>query len=541
MKKFMIDKKTLATLDFETDPFKYGRTPEPFACGLHVGDDYFEWWNNDADSLIDAVAEFLKNYPEPLLIYAHNGGKFDFYFLLYKKLIQNPIKIINSRLTKAHCFHHELRDSYSIIPVPLAIYLKDEIDYKLFDRDIREKHKDDILHYLAKDCEYLYKLVHAFLDRFGLHLTIGGLSIKTLSEYHPFVKVNQSHDEAIRPYYMGGRVQCFERGIIDGDFKVIDVNSMYPYVMSELRHPCGESYLYYYDDKSCWNQLSDKGEIIGDITKPYFLTLTCENNNAFAVRTLNGLSFEEENGTFKITSHEFQAALKHGLISDIVLHELVVPEETINFKAFVGVFVAEKIQAKKDKDKLAEIFSKLILNSSYGKTGQNPENFMDYLIHYDGEPLPDLSEWELDTETPFLNLFCKDAPRPIYYDVAIAASVTGAARAVLLNAIYSVERPFYCDTDSLIYTGGCNLDLDPYKLGAWDLEATGDKLAIAGKKLYALYKDKECVKMASKGAKLEPKDILKVASGHQVVWESDAPNFKINGDVNFTKRRINRK
>lgn len=537
--------KLLATGDFETDPFLYGRTPEPFSFGLHIGSDYFEFWQNDLTLtrgentalLVGQVAAFLESYPEPLLIYMHNGGKFDFYFLLYKKLIQNPVKIINSRITKAKCFHHELRDSYSIIPLPLSAYQKDDIDYKNFEREIRNKHKDDILHYQAKDCEYLYDLVRAFLERFGLHLTIGGLALKTLRDYHPFVNINQTQDEAIRPYYFGGRVQCFEKGIIKGKFKVIDVNSMYPYIMATSRHCCGGDYTYYYEDNAHL-ELDEKGFLKSDKTKPYFITFTGRNDGALPLRTVNGLDFTEEHGTFKTTSHELQVALKYDLLTIETIHELVVPEETIIFTEFVEQFTKEKIDAKKCGDKVSEIFAKLVQNSSYGKTGQNPENFQDYFIHYNGEPLPDLNEWDLDLETPYINIFCKESPKPIYYDVAIASSVTGGARALLLEALCNVKRPLYCDTDSIICEDENELELDPYKLGAWDLEAEGDTLAIAGKKLYVLFKDKVKVKLASKGARLEPADIMKVARGKDVVWKNDAPNFKIGGAVKFVKRCI---
>lgn len=536
MKEFIVGNKKLATLDFETDPFLYGRTPEPFSCGLHTGDDYFEFWNNDPDALLNELIEFLQNYPEPLLIYAHNGGKFDFFYLLYKKVISNPVKIINSRITKAACFHHELRDSYSIIPLPLAAYQKDEIDYTTFERDIRENHKDDILHYLAKDCEYLYDLVKAFIQRFGLHLTIGALSLKTLRKFHPFDNINQTRDEALRPYYFGGRVQALETGVLKGNFKVIDVNSMYPAVMSNEMHPCGMDYTFYYDDAH--EQISPKGYYKGDYSKPFFITFTGSNKGALPLRTKNGLYFNEEYGTFKVTSHELQVALKHKLIEIDEIHELAIPDKTINFKEFVDTFIEDKIQAKMEHDKVGEIFAKLVLNSSYGKTGQNPENFLDYYLYYEGDKLPDLSIWDLDIDCPFVSVFSKESPKPVYYDVGIAASVTGAARALLLDALCQVKRPIYCDTDSIICENENGLELDPYKLGAWDVEGEGDKLAVAGKKLYVLYNKGKAVKQASKGARLTPNDLLKIASGKQVLWKCDAPNFKINGSVKFTKRTI---
>lgn len=262
-------KLKLATLDFETDPFLHGRVPEPFCCGLYEGDDYNEFWGDDCtEQLID----YLSNREQPLLIFAHNGGKFDFYFLLYKEVVQNPVKIINGRVAKAACMHHELRDSFSILPVPLAAYQKDEIDYTWFEREEREDHKEDILHYLASDCEYLYELVHNFLIEFGLNLTIGGTAIKRLRELHPFEQISQSLDESIRPYYYGGRVQSFEKGLKRGDFTVIDVNSMYPFVMAAYAHCCGSTYDTYYDVEN----YAEVCELADDM--PYFITFDGMNN-----------------------------------------------------------------------------------------------------------------------------------------------------------------------------------------------------------------------------------------------------------------------
>lgn len=47
-------------------------------------------------------------------------------------------------------------------------------------------------------------------------------------------------------------------------------------------------------------------------------------------------------------------------------------------------------------------------------------------------------------------------------------------------------------------------------------------------------------KIASKGAKLDRDDIRKLASGEvdHIVWENDAPNFKLSGGVQFVKRKI---
>lgn len=526
---------TMATLDAETDPFEYGRIPVPFAWGLYTGDHYYELWGDDCT---DKLIELLASIPDKLMLYAHNGGKFDFYYLLKKGVISDPIKIINGRIVSCKIGIHELRDSYAILPMPLAGYKKDDIDYKLFEEDTREDHKNDILAYLSKDCEYLYELVEAFIEEFGLQLTIGATSIKKIKEFHPFDNQNDIHDRAYRPYYFGGRVQCFERGLVENDLKIFDVNSMYPHVMANYEHPTGKSYTGLGKNDVPKN-FKETGVLESEFAgKPYFIDFTGRSQGALCQRTKTGLDFGHQHGRFQTLSHELLIGLKYGLIEIETIHEIRVPDLTINFGLFVHNYIKDKIDAKKNGDKLKEILTKFLLNSGYGKFGQNPENFKEWTIRYQGEQVPNMDHWEMEIDMGFMELWTKPSPKPSYYDVATAASITSAARAVLLEALVNAVDPLYCDTDSIICSDIKGATFDPFKLGAWDLEGAGNKCYLAGKKLYALYQDETPVKYASKGVRLEPSDIIKLSEGETVNWKNEAPNFKLNGDVKFINRNV---
>ena len=55
------------------------------------------------------------------------------------------------------------------------------------------------------------------------------------------IKVPNSDEEyfnSFKPYYYGGRVQCFEKGVRDEPFQVYDINSAYPWAMLS-EHPFG--------------------------------------------------------------------------------------------------------------------------------------------------------------------------------------------------------------------------------------------------------------------------------------------------------------
>ena len=565
-------KRKVAAFDFETDPFLYGRVPRPFCAGIAIsendGVDYHQFWGDDC---VAQLIKFLWAYPEPLKIYAHNGGKFDFVYLLQTGLLEGQPRIINGRIVEAKLDKHVLRDSFAIIPVALGQYQKDTIDYNLFEVGERDDNKIEILKYLKSDCIYLLDLVEKFLDRFGDNLTVGSLAIKKLQEFHPFERINETADLLFRKYYFGGRVQCFKTGALKGAFKVYDVNSMYPAVMSQSEHIIGSNAL---TIRSNFDKYIDikTGKLKAPFaSKPYFIKFTGTNKNAIPTRDKDGaLDFSVENGSFNSCSHEVKVALKYGLIVIEEIEELIIAQETIKFDEYVNTYISDKISAKENGDKAGELFAKLLLNSAYGKTAQNPANYYDWLFCEPDEYskiIADnkqaIKEWEIEHGLEYIvvdgnwgDVFDVPPPkfwelefdygegeiwkRPLeehkYYDVAIGASVTSAARAVLLEAIINADNPIYCDTDSIICDDLNGADLHPTRLGAWDLEATGNDLYIYGKKVYALYDGEKLVKKACKGVNLEGEQIVDLCNGLTATWENQAPTFKLGGGAEFVQR-----
>lgn len=522
--------RVIAVADTETDPFLHGRTPEPFSVGLYFDSQYFDFWGDDC---VNQFLDKLKEIKTPLRIYMHNGGKFDFFFFL--KHLENPVKIINGRIVVAHIGIHEFRDSYAIIPVPLKAYAKDDIAYWKFERRCREKYRKEIEAYQKTDCIYLYDLVSAFNNRFGDRLTIGGTAIKELEKVHPFQKGNAEHDAKFRPFYFGGRVEAFCPGKHVGDIRVYDVNSMYPSVMKDELHPTGTRYIEIENFK-----IDANGDIVKFPGVPYFAEIECDQRGAFPTRLKNGLDFNVSRGTFTVTSHELKVALKHKLVK---IHRRVrayVPCFTIKFDKYIDEHKAARDYAKSIGDHVNDIFEKLLMNSAYGKFGQDPSNYFDWQILPRGCWPDDSENWSVYEQHDDVTIFQKPIERHSYFDVAVAASITGAARAKLLDAISQTGGVLYCDTDSIICSGQFGGDIDPLVLGKWKHEATLHRISIAGKKMYAGRgfdsKGKPLVKMASKGVKCTALQIEKMCSGSVIEWKSQAPNFKLSGEVKFVKR-----
>ena len=140
--------RKIAVADCETDPFMPGRIPKPFAWGYYDGEQYQEF-----RSTLEFV-EFLKE--QPVICYAHNGGKFDWHFILQELEPYDDIMVISGRIAKCNIGLAECRDSYNILPVPLSAYKKDDIDYAIMEEDERDKpeNSEKISAYLKSDCVY---------------------------------------------------------------------------------------------------------------------------------------------------------------------------------------------------------------------------------------------------------------------------------------------------------------------------------------------------------------------------------------------------
>ena len=524
----------IAVLDLETDPFEAGKMVHPFVAGFYDGERFISFWHKDC---VRKMVEFLNKEPEPWCIFAHNGGRFDFfYFLPY--LEKRDVRIINSRLIQCWIGKHELRDSYAIMPFPLEAYHKTEIDYSKFKRNRRNKYTQEIISYLRDDCVDLYTLVTSFMKEFGDRLTIGSASMHQLKSFHKFDSGGKEYDERIRhDFYFGGRNQVFKSGIIRGQtIAVYDVNSMYPSVMRDYLHP-----------------VSTGITLSRDIEhNTAFVVVEGYNDGAFPVREKdNSLNFTKRYGRFHTTIHEYNAAIETGAFRPVRIIKTLGYDRRESFGEFVNHFYDARFKAKSEQNKIGELFYKFVLNSAYGKFAQNPENYRDWRVTEIGE-VPD--EWHTCTAACVADCGLKWTPafmsgnyiiweRPLqrhsYYNVATGASITGAARAVLLRGIRGAKKPLYTDTDSIICESLHGVPIHYSELGCWKLEATGAMAAICGKKLYAIFDSEgKCIKKAHKGARLTGEEILEIAKGATIESANPVPTFKFDGSHSFTKRRI---
>jgi hypothetical protein len=535
----------IAVLDFETDPFDNDpsklpgdlKPVMPFAASLycpgHFDEVFWKEKGEDHAAFLRRIFSFIERLPDRFIIFAHNGGKFDFMFLI--PFIRGDIQFKGRAIMLARIGQHELRDSFHIIPEKLANWKKDSFDYSKLLPSKRDKHKNNIIRYMCSDARYLHEIVTAFVTDFGWKISIGQAAISQLRKAgYRVQKISEFRDEQLRPYLFGGRVEClagkghFTKGR-GASFKLYDVNSMYPDAMARFRHPIGSEYSPRRGNPNSYT---------------CFVNLSCRNFGAFPARAENlDTTFDIREGNFLVSIHEYNAALELGLIENVDIHWCIDNNEFSSFERFVTPIYGKReneykpwLKANKhlqgtdafDHVKKDDMFSKFLLNNCWGKFTQNPRRFRDNYITAIGEKPGE----ETDSWGHFPKIECPDLGYAIwqrdsfprkYFNVGTGASVTGAARSVLMRGINAAVDPIYCDTDSIICRDLPGVEIHPTRLGAWDIEAEFSEVIIAGKKLYACrdikyaeFGNRDALKIRSKGVSfIDP-----------VLWEADQSRLK---------------
>ena len=640
-----------AVADFETDPFGTVETIKPFAAGLML--DNGEYWNHWGDDCADALLDKIASLEEPFIVFFHNGGNFDAAFIQHR-LPSQGILMIGSRAVKMSFGIHEIRDSFAIIPqslesandkVKLSNAIGDRVslkpkkwkkedDYWIMEKEFREEFKDVIQDYLFYDCLYLKEIVEGFIAEFGpkkkgrgkqkatLPLTAASAAFKKLSSMcgrdSPVFEKNDEGKASISPaclkkfrehdatfrlrFYSGGRVQMFEKGVIHGDFKLYDVNSMYPAAMRNFKHPFGKKYGVITAESGRLKLTKDnwiKGFEKSQMT--YFIEFEGVASG-FPTRVKEGAhvfnSFAKRAGRHFLCSHEFRTGLELGYIKVDRLICAWVSTRTSDFSKFVNHYYGLRKEVKSRMKEITktegldktiwtdeirieykglairETMYKLALNSAYGKFALN-------FMRYKKKAFVNVDMGDADLETlkaegyTIVDTPLKDeltgydkayvmaaAPGPEderYEDVAIAASITSAARAVLMRALHHAVRPIYCDTDSIICESmGEGADIGS-ELGQWKLEHEGIyKIAVAAKKVYAFWYEEGSKKKSyvrAKGlsknvtvydetndnyesAEVDAGMIEKVALGKSVRAKSVAPTIRVGKETSFREVTI---
>lgn len=340
-------------IDAETDPFAKGRIPEPFIWGLYDGENPVRYFTETSE-----LVAFLS--ANKVIVYAHNGGRFDYHLGILRYLEPySQVSLINGRLARFTIGECEFRDSVNILPIALKDFRKDEIDYSKLERKVRHKHMAEIKRYLATDCEALHELVTKFVAEYGSGLTLAGCAMKVwqkMTDTPSIANHKADYFRKFKPFYTGGRVQCFHQGIYNGAFNVLDINSAYPFAMLH-DHPFSHSF-----------DPVDNPPKNAKVRTSSMYILTGRALRGFApVRnpSTDTVTYPSDGGTylFHLTGWELQAGIDTDSIEVTKIHTRFDFPVVDNFSKYIHHFYGMKKGAQKGSPEY--IFAKLFMNSLY--------------------------------------------------------------------------------------------------------------------------------------------------------------------------------
>ena len=370
--------------------------------------------------------------------------------------------------------------------------------------------------YCSRDVEILKQFVLNYIEFIrkenlgNFKYTIAGQSFTAFRHkfmnQEIFIHANPKAIMLERESYKGGRTEAWYIGHNTGTFYLLDINSMYPYVMHEFKYPTKLYAFFEKVSKKDIKTMLEKGYLI--ISKVKIKT----NEPVFGLRK-ERLLFPVGEYWVTLTTPELKYALEHNMIQEI--STTAIYQGARIFKSFVEYFYNKRKIAKKNKDGVMSLFYKLILNSLYGKFGQKNEKwkFVKELPEKvtTTETVIDYKTHKKETYIAIDGKVYKKEGEGEAFDafVAIASHVTAYARMHLWSLIKKAgfEHIFYMDTDSLLVDeqGRKNLtkEIDNLLLGKLKVEAIYHDIEIHGPKDYRFDK-----KVKIKGIR---KDAVKIS------------------------------
>ena len=479
------------------------------------------------------------NDPEKRVVYAHNGGGWD-WLSLAQFLIESDEK--ENRMLTAVCagsnmvvLNVRVKGKFTIHFCDSLQLLRSSLDklagYFFGTKKVDTKGKlphqlkiDDpetYYEYLKNDCKLLHDVLEEALrllkdnvvdlDSFGY--TIGSTAMKVFRELKnddTEIKIpwDDKQKAFLRSAYAGGRIECFKPGYYP-KVKVYDINSLYPSVMLSQSVPVSDR-LFFTD---CY----------GDGLGVYKCSYNQRRRDLPPVLVVDGLGSYANKGVF------FSVELD--LLREVDPDAEIIVEEGYQFLDTEKLFTdyVEKLFALRMRDKQGPLglLCKFLLNSLYGKFGQ--KSLREQLVMVESvDDLYSLITSDAGIECTPLSECIYAVQKEVHCEhehVGIAGVITSSARASLYRGMLACgfDNLIYVDTDSVHTSGAFPSNLVGDSLGLWKLEFEGEGV-YAGKKLYALRdkKGKEKIRCkgvsvgGSNGASLSFDDLCRVAGGAEI-------------------------
>ena len=361
--------------------------------------------------------------------------------------------------------------------------LGDTIDVTKLKRDAKT------LEYCKRDTEITYKFANYYQEalndigcnmRFTIASSAMDLYRRKFLKYNCF-RIKDVYLDKIRQAYSGGRTEIFKMKA-KGNIHYVDINSLYPYVMSSFEYP---------DVNSMFIEKGIECEGVSDVMVEY-----CKDINVpyLPVKFAGKLLFPL--GKFRgwWSNFELRYGVEKGLFKIKKIYESIQFKYKVDyFSEYVSTLYGMRKKYKDDKSPKGQFYNislKLLMNSLYGKFGE--EVAVTDLIFESGE-LKEIVE--------------KEKYYPVHTNYILSLYVTAYARTVLWEGLNKIDssggKLLYCDTDSIMYIGEKNVLPLSNELGDFKYEGNFKSAEFFQPKNYILYDKDNKPKVACKGVPRE--------------------------------------
>lgn len=371
-----------------------------------------------------------------------------------------------------------------------------KIDYKS-DREVGHELTSEEVAYLRNDVDIVARALHVLfsqgLDKMtqasnAFHDYKSMVGKKNFERWFPV----PDYDHDVRQAYKGGFTYLMPnyKEVDIGVGLVLDVNSLYPWVMHDCKLPYGEGVFFQgeYDknakDAKLYNLYVQMLTCQFELKEGYIPTIQLKNNLAF-IPTQYLESSGDEEVTMCLTSVDLELFFEHYNVYNVVYHSGWKFKSTVGlFTDYIDKWTQVKIESTKNKNKAMRTLAKLMLNALYGRFALNP-NVQSKIPYYD-EGVIKYRKGEKETR------------EPIY--IPVGCFITAWARHKTITSAQKMYKYFvYADTDSLhlniplpkeilnmssdeleklttkdLQRMGIDIPddfvVDPYALGAWKVE-----------------------------------------------------------------------
>lgn len=413
-----------------------------------------------------------------------------------------------------------INDSLKILPFSVSQIAKGfnlpisklEIDYKE-DRPVGHELTRVEIDYLKNDVDIVARALNVLFEQGLDRMTQAGNAMydykntvgeKNFARWFP----PPEYDADVRQSYKGGFTFLLAK-YKDVDLNaglVLDVNSLYPWVMHDCPLPYGEGVYFQgkYEEDKLYNLYVQMITCQFKLKEGYIPTIQLKNNLSFVPTQYLESSADEEGilqeVTMCLTSVDLELFFEHYEVYNPVFHSGWKFKSTVGlFTEYIDKWTQSKIKAKEEGNKALYTLSKLMLNALYGRFALNPKVASKIPYYDNGVVKYDVpKETYIDEHGKKRTRIIYEMRDPIY--IPVGTFITAWARHKTITSAQKLYKYFvYADTDSLhlniplpdemlkmsnddleklttkdLKNFGVDIaddfKIDPYELGAWKVE-----------------------------------------------------------------------